>query len=91
MFRIYVPDGNTIWWDWSATMPSRGTHGGPYQKPSLGGERMSDPSSLLPPDVDLVIVSRDYGVIYIRDEISVQFLELILDKIKAKYREEARP
>ncbi|MEM4188289.1 MAG: hypothetical protein QXN56_03920 [Candidatus Hadarchaeum sp.] len=51
---------------------------------------MSDPSSLLPPDVDLVIVSRDYGVIYIRDEISVQFLELILDKIKAKYREEAR-
>ncbi|MEM4214195.1 MAG: hypothetical protein QXZ28_03285 [Candidatus Methanomethylicaceae archaeon] len=52
---------------------------------------MSDLSSLLPPDVDLVIVSRDYGIIYVRDEISTQFLELILDKIKAKYREEARP
>ncbi|MEM3675229.1 MAG: hypothetical protein QXG08_07145 [Candidatus Methanomethyliaceae archaeon] len=53
---------------------------------------MSDLSSLLPPDVDLMIVSRDYGVIYIRDNISVQFLELILDKAKAKYKDkEARP
>lgn len=55
---------------------------------------MIDPSYLLPPDADLVIISRDYGVIYIRDEISVKIMELILERAKEihfkKTQEEVR-
>ena len=38
----------------------------------------------LPEGVDLVVISRDYGMIYVKDEAGVKLLEVILSAIKQK-------
>ncbi|MGF3498680.1 MAG: hypothetical protein ACQXXL_03535 [Candidatus Methanosuratincola sp.] len=67
----------------------------PAEKPSqklqdegpAGGKKImgTEIPMQVPSDVDLVVSSKDYGTIYVKDEIGVAFLDLIVKKLKEKY------